>query len=582
MLASLRIENFAIIEEVSIDFNKGMTVLSGETGAGKSIIIDALSILSGGRGSVDLIRHGSDKFVVEGLFSIENHFFLTQLLQDLGYEIDLAGDDLLIRRELNRSGKNIIRVNGQLANVSTLKAIGSFLVDIHGQNEHQALLDQSQHLGLLDQFAGSELSKLKKSYDQAFTSYSKLRQELLNAHRNEQEQAQQLNFLQFQLQELEDLDLQVGEEEELLGQSKRLQHAQVIGQNIQAVNNLMSENELSVDSQLEKVKELLADLTKYDEVYQPFLQTLESIQIDLQEVAREVAFSFDLPEYDEAAIDELEGRLSQIEQVKRKYVMTVEELMAYQNQIAEEIYQITHREQYLAKLQIRLVEAYQEAFSLAQAMSSVRKAASQGLVEKIEEQLKDLYMAHSQFQVTFETMSPDVKIEAILENHLEDVYRLSELGIDRAEFYVATNLGEQIKPLVRVASGGELSRFMLALKTVFSKIQTVETLVFDEIDTGVSGRVASAIANKMAEVGQYAQVLCITHLPQVAAAAKQQLSISKQVVDQRTTTKVESVDPDNRLEIIARMMAGEEISSSSIELAQELIDYYHKGELGNA
>ncbi len=191
-------------------------------------------------------------------------------------------------------------------------------------------------------------------------------------------------------------------------------------------------------------------------------------------------------------------------------------------------------------------------------------------------------MAHSQFQVTFETMSPDVKIEAILENHLEDVYRLSELGIDRAEFYVATNLGEQIKPLVRVASGGELSRFMLALKTVFSKIQTVETLVFDEIDTGVSGRVASAIANKMAEVGQYAQVLCITHLPQVAAAAKQQLSISKQVVDQRTTTKVESVDPDNRLEIIARMMAGEEISSSSIELAQELIDYYHKGELGNA
>lgn len=577
MLASLRIENFAIIEEVSIDFNQGMTVLSGETGAGKSIIIDALSILSGGRGSVDLIRHASEKFVVEGLFTSEDHSLLNQLLKDLGYEIDLEADDLLIRRELNRSGRNIIRINGQLANVSTLKTIGGYLVDIHGQNEHQALLDQSQHLDLLDQYAGEQLSVVKSTYQEVFMRYSELRKELLHAHRNEQEQAQQLNFLQFQLQELEELDLQVEEEEELLTQSKRLQHAQVMSQNVQAVNDLMTENELSVDSQLERVKELLADLIKYDPSYQAHVERLESLQIDLQEVASEIAFSFDMPDYDEAAIDELESRLSQIEQIKRKYVMTVDELLAYQNQIAEDIYQITHREQYLAKLDTQFIEVYQEASSLAQEMSLIRKNASGDLIKQIEAQLKDLYMAQSQFEVKFDNVSSDEKIQTVLEKPLDNMLRLTESGIDRAEFYVATNLGEQIKPLVRVASGGELSRFMLALKTVFSKIQNVETLVFDEIDTGVSGRVASAIANKMAEVGRYAQVLCITHLPQVAAAAANQLAISKQVVNQRTTTKVESLDQDSRLEIIARMMAGEEISSSSIELAQELIDYYHKG-----
>ncbi|MBG9980983.1 DNA repair protein RecN [Facklamia sp. DSM 111018] len=573
MLSSLHIENFAIIDQVTIGFTSTMTVLSGETGAGKSIIIDALGILCGGRGSVDLIRKGTDRFVVEGIFTVQHNEMLLTKLDQLGFDTRDQENQLLIRRELNIAGKNTIRINGQLANVSLLKEIGRYLVDIHGQNEHQALLDVTTHIKMLDQYASEALGLVFNQFRQSYHTYNDLRKKLLNTQQDEQSQAQRLSFLEFQLQELEGLQIQLGEDEELQKQSKQLQHAQQITQNLDRVNLLLTDQDQSVAGQMDQVVMLLEELSPFDPQYQEYAQSIQSLQIDLQEIARKIAFSYDLPDYDDATIDEIESRLSQLEHFKRKYAMDLEELVAYQDSIAEEIYQINHKEAFLEDLKQEFTKAYQECMALAIQMSQIRQEQGKQLKEEIEEQLSQLYMPHSRFDIHFESVKVDDKISKLMAG--QEFLRIQADGMDLLEFYAATNLGESSKSLIKVASGGELSRFMLALKTVFSRSQSVQTIVFDEIDSGVSGRVATAIANKMSEIAAHRQVLCITHLPQVAAAANNQLMIAKKIVEDRTVTAVYELTHKERIETIARMMAGETISQSSYELANELLSSYH-------
>lgn len=572
MLSSLQIENFAIIDQVTLDFTSAMTVLSGETGAGKSIIIDALGILCGGRGSVDLIRRGTDRFVVEGIFSVQHNKLLLEKLNHLGFNVKDHENQLLIRRELNIAGKNMIRINGQLANVSLLKEIGRHLVDIHGQNEHQALLDVATHIKFLDQYASESLDLVLDQFQQSYQNYNELRKKLLNTQQDEQGQAQRLSFLEFQLQELEGLQIQLGEDEALQKQSKQLQHAQQITQNLDRVNSLLTDQDQSVTGQIDQVVMLLEELSPFDPQYQEYADSIQSLQIDLQEIARKVAFSYDLPDYDETTIDEIESRLSQLEQFKRKYAMNLEELVAYQDSIAEEIYQINHQELFLGKLKQKFSNAYQECLTLAKQVSQIREEQGQRLKTEIEDQLSQLYMPHSRFDIHFESVNIDEQVSDIMDG--QEFIRIQADGIDHIEFYAVTNLGESSKPLIKVASGGELSRFMLALKTVFSRSQSVQTIVFDEIDSGVSGRVATAIANKMSEIADNRQVLCITHLPQVAAAANSQLMIAKKIVEGRTVTAVYELTHEERVEAIARMMSGEAVSQSSYELAHELLSSY--------
>lgn len=573
MLHSLRIENFAIIDQVAIHFEEGMTVLSGETGAGKSIIIDAIGILCGGRGSADFIRQGSDRLLVEGLFYLEPADPLRQLLKDLDLEMLDPEDDLIIQREIQQNGRNIIKINQRLANVSTLKRIGAFLVDIHGQNEHQALLDPASHLDLLDRYAHSSIQSLYQNYQTAYLTYKRLRHDLLHQEINEQEALQRIDFLDFQWQELKRLDLVAGEDQSLLADSKRLQGAQVMGNLIDQINRLMTDHDLSVDNQLDQVYECLQDLQEYDEKYGQIAEQIKSMQIDLKEYARQIAYSFDLPDYDETMIDEIEGRLNILDQAKRKFGRDIDELITYQEDIAQELDQLRNREDYRKQLILKVQASYEDLLQQAQALSQARQMSAQELSQDIHRQLQDLYMPNTRFEVRFAQVVLDTEVSDLLGR---DILKLSSKGLDQVEFYAMTNLGEASQPIAKIASGGELSRFMLALKTIFTRNQAVETLIFDEIDTGVSGRVATAIASKMKEISGNKQVLCITHLAQVAAAASSQLIIEKDLVKDRTVTQVRTLNSEERIAVIAAMMSGSPESSSSLKLAEELLSSYTK------
>lgn len=583
MIESLTIKNFAIIDQISIDFSEGMTVLSGETGAGKSIIIDALGILCGGRGSVEFIRHGESRLTVEGLFSFEElPSELIASMEKFGIELDVQTtlrDGLIIRREINQSGKNIIRVNGQLANVTLLKEIGSFLVDIHGQNEHQALLDNQQHLHLLDQFAFSSITETLNAYRQVYSDYQQLRRDWLKAQRNESNQMQRLSFLEFQLSEIEEAELVLEEDEKLEQISKKLQGAQEISLNLSSINVMFSESDTSVLTQVNQIIALLQEIVAYDETYPTLLEQIESINYDLQELAHQIAATEVSDEADNQSIDEVESRLSQLEQLKRKYNMSIAELLEYYDQAAEEVYQIKHREQFMEKLSKQLSEAYAQAKQLADQLHEIRQDKAGALINRIETELADLYMEHSRFSVEFHKANSDNALNEISELKVgqpEGFLSLNEFGYDQIEFYVSTNIGEAMKPLVKVASGGELSRFMLALKSVFGTAGLAKTMVFDEIDTGVSGRVAQAIAEKIHQVSQFHQVLCITHLAQVAAIAEKQLYITKSVSDERTSTQVATLNAEERSEVIAQMMSGKVLTKASLQLAKELLSDYQK------
>lgn len=572
MLESLSIENFAIIDWVSIDFSSGMTVLSGETGAGKSIIIDALALLCGGRGSVDFIRKGADRLRIRGLFSLDDQQALRDFLKTIPIEITNEEDLLLIERELQSSGKNIVRINRQLVNVSTLKQLGQYLVDIHGQNEHQALLDSNSHLKLLDRYAKDTQSDLLLEYQAAFERYHVHRKSLLESHQDESQQQQRLQFLEFQLQEIEDLDLHGGEYEYLFQQTRRLAAAQEISQLVGGINLLMTDQEGAVDQLLDQVYQSLKSLEKYTPEFKGLSDQLRSTQLDLQEMARTIALKGDFPDFDSQEIDRLQERLSQLEQVQKKYALSIDELITYRDQIAEEIYQIKHREAYLVRIQSEFEAAYQEALKLSQELSSQRQRISHSLEAAIEQELKELYMPQARFEVKFKLLDSD---ETLAKAGYPSSYQLlNNTGMDQVEFYVATNVGEESKPLIKVASGGELSRLMLALKAIFARGQEVGSLVFDEIDTGVSGRVATAIAHKMKEIARYKQVLCISHLAQVAASGDQQLMIRKLVASERTITQVEPLSLDQRVEVISHMIAGNKDTPAALDLAQEMLQSY--------
>lgn len=576
MLITLSIENFAIIDAVQIDFRDGMSVLSGETGAGKSIIIDALGILCGGRGSTSFIREGFDKLIVEGMFSLEKPRKVQRELDKLGMEIDLSQDPLIIRREIQKSGTNIVRLNGQLSNVSTLKKIGQYLSDIHGQNEHQSLLNPREHLKLLDAFGEPDHQALLTAYREQYNTYRDLRTEWLNSHQDETDERQRLSFIEFQATEIEELQLIKGEDEELEATSRRLQNQQDFIRQVEELNQLFTDSDFAILGQLEKTQELLSAIEKMDNRFAELPERISQVTYEIEDIAGQIALS-DMGEIDNQSIDEIEARLMELSQAKRKYNMTIPEILTYYEEISEEIFQITHKEQYIEKLAAKVESAYDATYELAAQLHKSRQFLAINLTDAILKELDDLYMGNSRFDVRFTESQQDEALMTSLSaiTNQKSYLQLNAYGYDMAEFFVATNAGESLKPLIRVASGGELSRFMLALKTVFSRDSLPKTMVFDEIDTGVSGRVAQAIAQKMALISNIHQVLCITHLPQVAAIAETQLFISKAVQQGRTVSRVDTLDRIERQETIAKMISGEETTSASLELAEELLSQYH-------
>ncbi|MCM0598664.1 DNA repair protein RecN [Periweissella fabalis] len=554
MLQELSIDNFAIIPHLQVDFNHGMTVLSGETGAGKSIIIDAVGLLAGGRGSQEFIRTGSPKAVLQASFIIDttNHKFM-QLLADLGIE---AGDaQLIIQREIHRSGRNVIRVNGMLLNLTTLKQIGEFLVDIHGQNEHQELMQPEKHLGMLDQYIGESLIELKEQYQQAFREYRKVLKAVKEKQQNQQAWAQRFDMLKFQVEELEEADLIAGEEEQLLAERSRLNNFQKIMGALELVNvKLSGSEETGALDNLGEAMQAMQSIESIDESYQEISETIDSSFYALQEVVKDVSNQIDLLEYDEERLNQIEQRLDLLHQLERKYGPDVEAMLAYLAKIKAEFLQMENMGANSDQLDEQLNKLITQLTTLGNQLSTLRQKNAKTLAEKIHQQLKDLYMEKARFSVNLGQRT-DFQLD----------------GLDDVEFYIQTNPGESAKPLAKIASGGELSRMMLAMKTIFAQNQGVMSIVFDEVDTGVSGRVAQAIAEKIATIAKHSQVLTITHLPQVAAMADQHYLIQKTVINERTETSISPLDEQQRASELARMISGTEVTDLSLANATELL-----------
>jgi len=559
LLESLRIKNFAIIKELSLEFNEGMTVLTGETGAGKSIIIDAVGLLAGGRGSAEFVRYGTKKCILEGQFTYNRTKALDQLLET--HEIEQEGQTLLIQREIFSNGRNVCRVNGSIITIAILKEVGSHLIDIHGQNEHQELMVTENHIHLLDQFGSTALAEKKAAYQEVYANYRQLLKQRREWHFNEQELAQRLDILKYQVEEIRNAQLQPNEEETLLEEEKKLTNYQTIVESLSTSYNALQGDDVSGLDLVGLAMDKMDAISDMDERFKHISEHLSSAFFQIQEVASDIYSEIDRLEYDEERLNEIEERLNLIQQLKRKYGNSVEAILTHFDQAQSELEKLENREEQVDHLSRKLAELEKEALDLGRDLSDLRQETAIELEVAILEQLKELYMEKVKYSVVFKEQTDEGNQAA----------RLTEQGIDRVEFFVATNPGEPLKPLSRVASGGELSRMMLALKTIFSRSQGITSIIFDEVDTGVSGRVAQAIADKIHSVAVHSQVLCITHLPQVAAMADQHLYIKKHVSDDRTSTSVDVLKNKERTEEVARMLSGEELTQLTIETAQELL-----------
>ena len=555
MLQELTIDNLAIIDHLSLEFDDHMTVLTGETGAGKSIIIDAVSLLAGGRGSQEFIRKGEEKLSLQGQFEIPKLPGYVAQLDELGISHDDGA--LIISREIHRSGRNTIRVNGTLVNAATLKQLGSGLVDIQGQNEHQLLLRPEAHLGMLDQFANAKVQPLLASYQEQYQEYRRLEAAVNQKKANEQQWAQRLDMLRYQVKEIGDADLRADEEDELIAERERLEHFQQIATTLQQVVGVLNDDEEApVLDQVATIMNAAQEIAPFDPEYDDLAQSLSDAYYSLQDVANQAGHQLDSLEFDEERLATINARLATIADLEHKYGESLADVLAYYDQIKEELTDMEAAADSGSDLEERLNAVQADLLNQGNALSQVRQTAARKLAKQVHTQLKELYMDKAVFEANFAKTKKPV---------------FSATGIDQVEFYIQTNPGEAMGPLARIASGGELSRVMLALKTIFAQGEGVTSIIFDEVDTGVSGRVAQAIADKIRLIAEGSQVLCITHLPQVAAVAQHHLLIQKRVHDQRTTTSVTPLNTNQRVEELARMLAGDTITKLAREHASELL-----------
>ncbi|KAL3948976.1 DNA repair protein RecN [Lentilactobacillus hilgardii] len=552
MLLELSITDFAIIEHLDIEFQSGMTVLTGETGAGKSIIIDAVGLLVGGRGSHDLIRTGAKKSVIQGNFILSDDNPTYEVLDELG--IDHSDGNVIIEREIFASGRNSCRVNGMMINIATLRRIGETMVDIQGQNEHQELMKPERHIELLDDFAEDTIQPVLVKYQKDYDQFVKLRAINEKRHQNEKEWAQRVDMLKFQIKEIEAADLHEHEDEELTAERDRLNNFQKIHDALlNSYEGISGEDTSSLDS----VGSSMSSMQEIEELDPDFKQISDDLSgafYTLQDVASQISDQLSNLEFDQDRLDQVEQRLNTIYQLKHKYGDSVTQILEYLKKIKNELSDMSGDADDDDNLERQLAEIKTSLIKNAKRIGDIRRRFAKELERAVHQQLRDLYMDKAVFEVRFKENTT-----------------LNRLGADQVEFYIQTNPGEKMLPLVKSASGGELSRIMLALKTMFAKAAGVTSIIFDEVDTGVSGRVAQAMGNKIYTISTKSQVLCITHLPQVAAMSDHHYFIQKQIHDGRTTTTITELNKQDSVNEISRMLSGTTVTKLTKEHASELI-----------
>lgn len=560
MLRELSIRNLAVIEEVNVSFHHGFHVLTGETGAGKSILIDALSLIVGGRGSADMVRYGCDKAEMEAMFDLPSHHPVWAAMERLGVQASRE-EMLVIRRELTSHGKSSSRVNGQLVTMTMLREIGECLVNIHGQHEHQSLLRTEQHLEWLDLFAGDLLIERKTAYRAVYQQLQQARASVRELEETARHNVQMLDLYRYQIEEITNAKLKDGEDEQLVEERRKLQYA---GKRMDSVSEAYAllYNGKGLDA-ISKAISKLTDIQSYDPaVLTPMLEQLQSAFYQAEDAVFQLRDYRDSIDSDPEQLSVIEDRLDLINGLKRKYGETIPDILQYLERITEERDKIENRDEYLDKLRKDEQRLYLQGHELAQELSELRAHASERLAAAIELELKQLQMGNTVFRV---------QLDHPMALEPSEMAALNANGMDEAIFMLSTNPGEPLKPLNKIASGGEMSRIMLALKAIFAEIDQVPVLVFDEVDTGVSGRAAQAIAEKMSQLSAKCQIFSITHLPQVACMADHHYEIKKHIIEQRTSTNVTKLVESSRIEELARMLGGVEVTEKTRHHAQEML-----------
>lgn len=550
MLSNLYIENIAVIEKTSIDFKKGLNVMTGETGAGKSIVIDSINAVLGNRTSKELIRTGASSAFVSAEFTNLSEKAIA-VIYEAGFELE--DGELLIQREISTTGKNKCRINGRPATVSTLKEIGVQLINIHGQHESYELMSPELHISYIDKLAGLE-SEIE-AYQEVYKKYKKLSAELKKTTVDESERERKIDLLKYQIDELEDADLRDGEYEELNEQKAVLQNSEKIIEAIMSSRALMNGDEESsgVLENLQEINSQLSDISEYMSEVEPINSRIESAIYELEDCLSELTGLTDLVDTDGGSLDSIEERLDLIYTLGKKYGSTIKEMLDFLDKAKKELNALVMYDENREALIKECDKAYKEAEKLAKALSEKRKATSAEFAKKVCEEMAFLDM-------------PNVKLVVVQEK-----CELNSLGCDNIEFLISTNPGEPPKPISKIASGGELSRMMLAVKNVLSDKDDIDTLIFDEVDTGISGSAAQKVGLKLREVSKSRQVLCVTHLAQIAAMGNSHFKISKSVRDEKTFTKVEELDHEGRKQELARIIGGTEMTKASLDYAEEML-----------
>lgn len=537
MISTLHIKNIGIIDDLNINLNEGLNVLTGETGAGKTLIIDSLQIISGGRFSKEMIRKG------------ETNSFVEICMYEPEDENSIDGN-IIISREINSNGKNMCKINGRMVTVNELKSFMNKYIEIHGQNDNQSLLDNKFHLKYLDGYVGQELATIKNEYKEKYQRYLEIKKELKANYGDEKERERKLDLLKYQVNEIEQAKLKENEEEQLEEKRKIMLNSEKISTNLNEADIAIGEN--SIDS-INTAIRALEKIENIDNVYEKISSNLKSIYYELQEISRDISNYKEDVYFDEEERNEIEERIDLIYSLKRKYGNNVREIINYKSEIQEEIEHIENLDEYNNKLKKELKQIKEEMEKLAQKISKLRNEKAKILSNNINSILEELEMKNAKINIHV-----DYNETEFFEN-----------GKDEVEFYIRTNLGEDEKPLSKIASGGEMSRIMLAIKKVLADTDKMPVLIFDEIDTGISGKAANSVAEKLNGISKNHQVLCISHLPSIAAIADYNYFISKKVVDERTNTNVKLLNEKETIEEIARISSGE-INETTIKYATQL------------
>ena len=551
MLRELRLNNLAIIKNLNLEFNEGLIAMTGETGAGKSIILDGISLLIGERNQTEMIRTGEESLFAEGVFDLSEE--QVQRLKRIGFDIE--DNELIISRYFDRNSKSKVTVNGIRMTVSKLKELMSHILDLVGQHEHQFLLNKNYHLGLLDKFLNKDGTDTVKKIRENVINLKNLNKKIEEIETEKSKITEKKDIFEFQLNEINNLDLKENEDNELEDEYKILFNSGKIGEKLEESLQRLKEGEYSVLSSLGKIKKNFEQLSGISEVYNEVKDKIESIMYEVEDVTYSVEAFSQETKTDDKRLEKVVQRIDEINKLKLKYGSTIEEILSFRDEIEKKLALINFENGELEQLKKEKKEKKEEYFRDCQKLSKMRKSIAEKLESTIDNQLKDLNMGNARFKVEFSERAV-----------------ISPRGTDDAEFMMTTNLGENFKPLSRIASGGEISRIMLALKSVFSTVDNISVLIFDEIDTGISGETVRKVAEKLKELSKTVQVICVTHSPQIAAKGNQQFFIKKEIENNLTETKVRELNTEERIREIARIISGDNITEASINHAKEIME----------